>query len=49
MGDYTEPVLQALGTLRDLTFKSGEKAASEKHPGEKNANEQGDNHQGQQG
>ncbi len=29
---YTEPVLRALGALRELTFKSGEKpSAVEKH------------------
>jgi hypothetical protein len=34
---YTEPVLRALGTLRELTFKSGEKAtAREKTAIEKN-------------
>ena len=41
MGEYTEPVLKLLGKLRDLTFKSGEKAAPEKHPPEKNPSEKG--------
>jgi hypothetical protein len=27
---YTEPVLRALGALRELTFKSGEKSSVEK-------------------
>jgi hypothetical protein len=39
MPEYTEPVLQPLGKLRDLTFKSGEKTAPEKYPGEKNSRE----------
>jgi hypothetical protein len=32
---YTEPVLRELGALRELTFKSGEKATAVEKPPEK--------------
>jgi hypothetical protein len=44
MREYTEPVLQPLGRLQDLTFESGEKNRGEKSANQKtneNANEGG--------
>jgi hypothetical protein len=38
-GEYTDPVLQPLGKLRDLTFKSGEKNYGEKSGNEKSGPE----------
>ena len=36
---YSEPVLRPLGSLRELTFKSGEKNSGEKYASEKHGSE----------